>query len=78
MSPDPGYQYTNTDYVLLGLVIEKAANRPVEDSFQRYLLANPKIGLTSTYYLPQAYPILFSLEWLMAMIMKALLVLIKM
>ena len=54
--PGRGYQYTNTDYVLLGLVIEKATNRPVEDSFQRYLLANPKIGLTSTYYLPRIYP----------------------
>jgi len=54
--PGDGYQYTNTDYVLLGMIIEKATYHSVAHNFQKYFFNNPKLNLSSTYDLPYSYP----------------------
>jgi len=47
-TPGHGYHYSNTDYVLLGLVIEKATGKTVA-AFIRSDLLDP-LGLTHTFY----------------------------
>lgn len=51
-----GWNYSNTDYILLGLIMEKATQQSVAQVFNRYLLHNSALGLTHTYYINQGYP----------------------
>lgn len=52
---DPGqtFNYTNTDYILLGMIIEKVTNIPLEQVFQQYFM---QYGLKNTFYMPATYP----------------------
>jgi D-alanyl-D-alanine carboxypeptidase len=47
-APGKGYKYSNTDFVLLGLVIEKATGKPVAEAIRTDLLE--PLGLTHTWY----------------------------
>ncbi|ODR97870.1 hypothetical protein AUC68_10005 [Methyloceanibacter methanicus] len=49
-----GYHYSNTNYVLAGMIAEKAAGTPFRDLVQKYVIAPH--GLTSTFYEPSHYP----------------------
>ncbi|MCC2625980.1 MAG: hypothetical protein K0R14_1853 [Burkholderiales bacterium] len=52
-TPGNGWHYSNTNYVLAGLVIEKASGKSLEGQMQNLLkLAN----LNNSYYLPKPYP----------------------
>ncbi|MCP4475722.1 MAG: beta-lactamase family protein [Gammaproteobacteria bacterium] len=51
-----GWNYSNSDYILLGLIIEKATQQSVEQVFNRYLLHNRALGLTHTHYISHGYP----------------------
>lgn len=51
--PGTGWHYSNTNYVLAGMVIEKITNRPVEETITNRLTT--PLQLTNTYYLPRAY-----------------------
>jgi D-alanyl-D-alanine carboxypeptidase len=50
-----GYDYSNTNYILAGMVIERAGGRTVEDTFADRFLGD-RYGLTSTYYRAGAFP----------------------
>ena len=45
-APDTGYEYSNTNYALLGLIAEKVGDRPLRDQFQDRLFG--PVGLTHT------------------------------
>jgi len=47
-APGEGYHYSNTNYVLLGLVAERASGRPVADEIRRRFLA--PLGLDRTWF----------------------------
>ncbi len=51
--PGKKYNYTNTDYILLGMIIEKAGQQSLIEVFSRYL---KQYGLNNTFYPSQAYP----------------------
>lgn len=51
--PGAKYHYTNTDYVLLGLIIEKASHQSIQQVFDAYL---HQYNLQNTFYSPAGYP----------------------
>lgn len=51
--PGQKYGYTNTDYILLGLVIERVTNKPIQQIFNQYL---HQYHLNNTFYSPSGYP----------------------
>lgn len=53
----PGTQvaYSNTDYVLLGIILEKANKQPLSKTFNHFF--RKKLGLSNTYYLPAKVPV---------------------
>jgi D-alanyl-D-alanine carboxypeptidase len=51
--PGERYRYTNTDYILLGLVIEKVMNKSIQQVFNQYL---QQYNLNNTFYSPSSYP----------------------
>lgn len=52
-NPGEKYNYTNTDYVLLGMIIEKVTNKSIQQVFDDYL---KQYGLSYTFYAPSGYP----------------------
>jgi D-alanyl-D-alanine carboxypeptidase len=46
--PGGGYRYSNTGYILLGLIVEKVTGRPYADEIQRRILR--PLGLTGTSF----------------------------
>jgi D-alanyl-D-alanine carboxypeptidase len=46
-APDASYEYSNTNYALLGLVAEKAGGRPLAQQFRDRLFAPLKVAQTS-------------------------------
>jgi len=46
--PDTKAEYSNTNFVLLGYIIEKITGKPYKDELKRRITS--KIGLTDTYY----------------------------
>jgi D-alanyl-D-alanine carboxypeptidase len=55
--PGKKYNYTNTDYVLLGMVIEKVTHQSIQKVFDHYLEAHQ---LDHTFYAASGYPAKFS------------------
>ena len=55
-SPDQGWHYSNTNYVLLGLIIEKITKQPLTKYFSEDLYNNTKLPLSNTYYIPNNLP----------------------
>lgn len=51
-SPGKGVKYSNTDYVLLGMIIEKITHQPVQDIFDQYF---KKLNLTNTFIPTNGY-----------------------
>ena len=51
--PGKKYNYTNTDYILLGMIIEKATHQSIQAVFDHYL---KKYHLNNTFYSPSKYP----------------------
>ena len=52
-TPGSGWNYDDANYVLLGLIIEKASGKTYEQNLQDNILK--PLGLTHTYYVPYAY-----------------------
>lgn len=48
--PGTRFQYSNSNYVLLGLIIEKITNHSLQTELQEKIIA--PLGLTYTYYVP--------------------------
>jgi len=53
-TPGKGWRYSNTNYVLAGIIIEKVMNKPIETLLQE-MIFTPQ-GLTNTFYFPQQAP----------------------
>lgn len=49
-TPGEKHSYSNTNYILLGLIAEKAAGEPVADLYRRYIFE--AAGLNSTFFVP--------------------------
>jgi D-alanyl-D-alanine carboxypeptidase len=54
--PTTGWSYSNTNYLLAQLIIEKASGHSYETELRRRFLANAALRLDSTYYRPHLYP----------------------
>ena len=52
--PTTGYDYSNTNYILAGLIIEKASGLSYAEALRRWLLK--PLGLRDTYYADGPYP----------------------
>ncbi|WED42854.1 serine hydrolase domain-containing protein [Legionella cardiaca] len=52
-SPGTGWHYSNTNYVLAGMVIEKITGRPIEETITNKIIT--PLQLTNTYYLSSLY-----------------------
>lgn len=53
--PGKGWKYSNTNYVLAGMIIEKVTHEPISTIMEYYLHGNPKLHLTNTFYRPNIY-----------------------
>lgn len=53
-SPGKAWMYSNTNYILAGMLIERVCHQPLATVIQDRLLS--KLHLVHTYYLPYAYP----------------------
>jgi D-alanyl-D-alanine carboxypeptidase len=53
--PTSGWSYSNTNYLLAGMIIERATHHPYEEEIARRFFG-PKLGLRDTYYSPNVYP----------------------
>jgi D-alanyl-D-alanine carboxypeptidase len=51
--PGEKFHYTNTDYILLGLIIEKIKKQSIQKVFDDYL---QRYHLSQTFYTPSQYP----------------------
>lgn len=51
--PGKKYNYTNTDYILLGMISEKVTKKSLQQIFDNYL---HQYHLTNTFYTPSGYP----------------------
>lgn len=51
--PGKGWAYSNTNYVLLAMILEKVMQKPQTEIIQDFL---NKQGLSNSYYLPHPYP----------------------
>lgn len=51
--PGQKYNYTNTDYILLGMIIEKATHQSIQEVFNAYF---NQYRLGNTFYSPSQYP----------------------
>ncbi len=54
--PTAGWSYSNTNYLLAQLIIEKASGRSYAAELRRRFLVNPALHLGATYYRPHLYP----------------------
>ena len=54
--PTTGWSYSNTNYLLAQLIIEKASGRSYAAELRRRFFANPALRLDTTYYRPHLYP----------------------
>lgn len=51
--PGERYNYTNTDYILLGMIIEKVTHQSLQQVFNNYF---HQFHLSHTFYVPNGYP----------------------
>lgn len=54
LPPNSGYFYSNTNYILAGLIAERAGGKPYKQLIEEKLFA--PAGLRETFYEPTAYP----------------------
>lgn len=54
--PGQGWKYSNTNYVLAGMIIQKITGEPAATVMNDYLRSNTHLDLLNTYYLSGIYP----------------------
>jgi D-alanyl-D-alanine carboxypeptidase len=52
-APGTAYKYCNTDYVLLGLIVENVSGMPVHDFYRKYIFEPFDMNYTSMYLRPK-------------------------
>jgi D-alanyl-D-alanine carboxypeptidase len=55
-APTTGWSYSNTNYLLAELIIEKATGNSYAAELQHRFFDNPKLQLANTFYAPHLYP----------------------
>jgi D-alanyl-D-alanine carboxypeptidase len=55
-SPGKGWKYSNTNYVLAGMIIEKVTGAPVNSIMNEYIHNSTAIDLLNTFYFTEKYP----------------------
>ena len=53
--PGEGWKYSNTNYVLAGMIIQKVTGEPVSEVINHYLHGGIRLNLLNTYYAPGLY-----------------------
>lgn len=56
LTPNAGWMYSNTAYILSQLIVERASGRSYASEIRRRFLNNPAVGLSSTSYDPHVPP----------------------
>ncbi len=54
-APGHGWHYSNSNFVLAGMVAEKVTHQSLNDLYQHYFLAPSALDLSSTYYITDQY-----------------------
>lgn len=54
--PGQGWKYSNTNYVLAGMIIQKVMGQSMETVMNHYLHGGSKLYLSHTFYLARLYP----------------------
>ena len=54
--PGKGWHYSNTNFILAGMIAEKVSGKPVKELFQDYFFKPSALNLSNTYYSVEAYP----------------------
>jgi len=54
--PGDGWHYSDTNYVLLGMIINRITHHSVKDEMNWRLLGSARLNLLNTYYWPKNYP----------------------
>jgi D-alanyl-D-alanine carboxypeptidase len=54
--PGQGWKYSNTNYVLAGMIIQKITGQPAETIMNDYLRSTTHLDLLNTYFLSGIYP----------------------
>ncbi len=57
--PGHGWKYSNTNYVLAGMIIQKVMREPIEIVMNHYLHGSSKLNLAHTFYLARMYTTAF-------------------
>lgn len=57
LRPNARWLYSNTAYVLSQMIVERASGHSYASEIRRRFLNNPAVGLTSTYYEQDVYPV---------------------
>jgi D-alanyl-D-alanine carboxypeptidase len=54
--PGKGWNYSNTNYVLAGMIVERVTGKSFNEIIKEQILSWDKNKLINTYYLPMPYP----------------------
>jgi len=57
--PGKGWHYSNTNFILAGMVAEKVTGQTLENLYKINFLDKSALDLSSTYYLPTSYDLVF-------------------
>jgi D-alanyl-D-alanine carboxypeptidase len=55
-APGQGWHYSNTNFILAGMVAEKITKKSLRDLYNEDFLADSPLSLSQTYYFPSTYP----------------------
>jgi D-alanyl-D-alanine carboxypeptidase len=54
-APGQGWHYSNSNFVLAGMIAEKVTNQSLNDLYQHYFLSESALDLKNTYYITDQY-----------------------
>ena len=57
--PGKGWHYSNTNFILAGMIAEKVTGQPLNSLYKSYFLDKSALNLAHTYYIPSTYSAAF-------------------